>query len=55
MSTARRRLENPHDLEQLRKQAIAEQEHTTHSVRVCLGTGCMAKGAAKVFAKRVYM
>jgi NADH:ubiquinone oxidoreductase subunit F (NADH-binding)/(2Fe-2S) ferredoxin/NAD-dependent dihydropyrimidine dehydrogenase PreA subunit len=49
VSTARRRLENPHDLEQLRKQAIAEQEHTTHSVRVCLGTGCMAKGAAKVF------
>jgi (2Fe-2S) ferredoxin len=49
VSTARRRLENPRDLEQLRKQVIAKQARTTHRVRVCLGTGCMAKGAAKVF------
>jgi len=45
----RTRLDNAEDFEQLRQRAIAERGGNTHCVRVCLGTGCVAKGAAKVF------
>jgi NADH-quinone oxidoreductase subunit F len=51
VSTARARLEHPEDLERLRRQAIAEQDAIPHRVRVCLGTGCTAKGAGKVFER----
>jgi NADH-quinone oxidoreductase subunit F len=51
VSTVRARLEHPKDLEELRQQAIAEQDDISHRVRVCLGTGCTAKGAAKVFER----
>ena len=49
MCTVRTRLENADDLQRLRQQAIAERDSIPRSVRVCLGTGCMAKGAEKVF------
>ncbi len=49
MSTVRTRLEDANQLEQLRQRAIAERDATVRCVRVCLGTGCMAKGSAKVF------
>jgi NADH-quinone oxidoreductase subunit F len=42
-------LEDANQLEQLRQRAAAERDATVHCVRVCLGTGCMAKGSAKVF------
>jgi len=48
VSTTRARLESANDLEQVRKQAVAEQDGISHRVRVCLGTGCTAKGAGKV-------
>ena len=51
MSTVRTRLENANDLEQLREQAAAEQQRSAHRVRVCLGTGCTAKGAGRVFER----
>lgn len=51
MSTGRTRLANVNDLEQFRKRAIAERDRTEHRVRVCLGTGCKAKGAANVFER----
>ena len=51
MTTTRTRLKNAEDLEQLSQRAVAEQDRTTHGVRVCLGTGCTAKGAAKVFER----
>ncbi len=49
MSTVRTRLENADDLQQLCRRSIAEQNGVTHRVRVCLGTGCTAKGAQGVF------
>jgi NADH-quinone oxidoreductase subunit F len=49
VSDVRERLENAADLDQLRKRAVAVQEGISHRVRVCLSTGCKAKGADKVF------
>jgi NADH-quinone oxidoreductase subunit F len=49
VSTVRSRLENGNDFEQLRDRAVAERDGVEHRVRVCLGTGCMAKGAGDVF------
>ena len=49
MSTVRTRLKSASDLEQLRQRASLEQQRTARRVRVCLGTGCTAKGAGKVF------
>ena len=49
MSEVRARLEHARDLEEIRRQTIAEQEGVSHRVRVCLSTGCRAKGADKVF------
>ena len=51
MSTVRARLEHAKDLEELRRQATAKQDAISHRVRVCLGTGCTAKGAGKVFER----
>jgi NADH-quinone oxidoreductase subunit F len=45
----RTRLHSAADLEQLCRRVVAEQEGTTQRVRVCLGTGCTANGAGKVF------
>ena len=49
MNAVRTRLENVNDLEGLRQRAVAQHDRISHRVRVCLGTGCMAKGAAGVF------
>ena len=51
MSTVRTRLENTKDLEELRGRAVDERDRVVHRVRVCLGTGCTAKGADKVFER----
>ena len=51
MSTVLTRLPGPENLEELRRRSLAEQGLITHRVRVCLGTGCVAKGAAKVFER----
>jgi len=51
VSKIRARLEHAEDLEEFRRQAIAEQAGISHRVRVCLGTGCTAKGAEKVFER----
>jgi len=49
VSATRARLEDANDLEKVRTRAIAEQDGIPHRVRVCLGTGCRAKGADEVF------
>jgi NADH-quinone oxidoreductase subunit F len=49
VSKVRARLEDAKDLEEMRRQAIAAQDGISHRVRVCLSTGCRAKGADKVF------
>jgi len=51
VSTVLTRLPGPENLEELRRRSLAEQGLITHRVRVCLGTGCVAKGAAKVFER----
>jgi len=48
VSTVDTRLESADDLQQYRKQLLAERDETTRRVRVCLGTGCTAKGALGV-------
>ncbi|MBN2475047.1 MAG: 4Fe-4S binding protein [Pirellulales bacterium] len=45
------RLESVKDLESLRQRVLAEQDLIAHRVRVCLGSGCRAKGAPKVFER----
>jgi len=51
VSTVLTRLPGPENLEELRSRSLAEQGRITHRVRVCLGTGCVAKGAAKVYER----
>jgi len=51
VSKVQARLEHAEDLEKLRRRAIAKQEGISHRVRVCLSTGCKAKGADKVFER----
>ena len=51
MSTVRTRLESTKELEELRARAIDERDRLVHRVRVCLGTGCTANGAGKVFER----
>ena len=51
MSTVGTRLESPSDLEELRAQLLAGCDPDAHRVRVCLGTGCTAKGAPKVLER----
>ena len=51
MSDVRARLENAADLDELRKRAVAQQGDISQRVRVCLSTGCKAKGADKVFER----
>ena len=45
------RLDNANDLDQYRQQVIAGQDPKARRVRVCLGTGCTAKGAQGVLQK----
>ncbi len=51
MSTVRTRLQSTEELEEFRAKAIDERGRVLHRVRVCLGTGCTAKGADKVFER----
>jgi NADH-quinone oxidoreductase subunit F len=48
VSTVGIRLGSAKDLEELRQQLLAGQDPAARRVRVCLGTGCTAKGAPKV-------
>ena len=48
MITVATRLENAEDLQQYREDLVAERDPKTRRVRICLGTGCTAKGAVKV-------
>ncbi len=45
------RIETAVDLQQYRRQLLAEQDPATRRVRVCLGTGCTAKGAPNVLER----
>ena len=49
MSTTSTKLANVNELEAFRARAIAERDRSTHGVRVCLGTGCVAKGSGNIF------
>ncbi len=51
MTTATVRLENPDDLAQYRARQQAACDPKMRQVRVCLGTGCVAKGSREVFAQ----
>jgi len=51
VSAVRTKLHSANELEQLRTRVVAEEQRTTHCVRVCLGTGCTANGAGKIFAQ----
>jgi len=51
VSTVETRLETANDLEQYREQILAGRDPKAARVRVCLGTGCTAKGASEVFAR----
>ena len=48
ISAARTRLEGTTELEQYRKELLDERVPDARCVRICLGTGCTAKGARKV-------
>ena len=48
MSTVETRLQSAGDLEEYRKYVLARCDPDARRVRVCLGTGCTAKGAPKV-------
>jgi NADH-quinone oxidoreductase subunit F len=51
VSTVGTRLERADDLEQYREQILADRNPKAPRVRVCLGTGCTAKGAVDVFER----
>jgi len=46
--SAATRLENAEDLRQYREDLVAARDPKARRVRICLGTGCTAKGAVKV-------
>ena len=48
MSTVGTRLQSARDLELLRQHLLAERDPEARRVRICLGTGCTAKGAVGV-------
>lgn len=48
MNVLQTRLKSAEDLHAMRGRAVAEQQRAGRRVRVCLGTGCMAKGSADV-------
>ena len=53
---ADKKLDAPEALARLRDEIIARKQRTDRSVRVCIGTGCAAKGSRRVldlFAKAV--
>ncbi len=51
MSTVETRLQTAADLQQYREQILAGRDPRAARVRVCLGTGCTAKGAAEVLER----
>ena len=51
MSTVATRLETALDIERYRRQIVAQRDPHARRVRVCLGTGCTAKGAPAVFER----
>jgi NADH-quinone oxidoreductase subunit F len=51
VSTVATRLESANDLEQYRAQLLAGRDPSARRVRVCLGTGCTAKGARGVLER----
>ena len=51
MSTVVTRLQSPEDLRQFCEQVLARRDPAARSVRVCLGTGCTAKGSPKIFER----
>ena len=48
MSTVGTRLENANDVGDFREQLLAQRDPAARRVRVCIGTGCTAKGSLKV-------
>lgn len=48
MSTVATRLESPQDLDDFRQQLRAGRDTAARRVRVCIGTGCTAKGSLRV-------
>ena len=46
--SAATRLENPSELDEFRQALRAEQDPKARRVRICIGTGCTAKGALRV-------
>ncbi len=51
MSTTTVRLESTRDLEALREELRKQRDPNAKQVRICLGTGCTAKGAIRVFER----
>jgi len=51
VSTVVTRLQSPEDLRQFCEQVLARRDPAARSVRVCLGTGCTAKGSPKIFER----
>ena len=51
MITAATRFQNAEDLQRYRQQVLDGQDPHARRVRVCLGTGCTAKGARKVLER----
>ncbi len=48
MISASLKLENPAELDELRSALRAEQDPKARCVRICIGTGCTAKGAPRI-------
>ena len=49
MTVAVSKLTKPADLERLRKELGQREKAVTRSIRVCVGTGCTAKGSRKLY------
>ena len=48
MSTVATKLQSPQDLQRYREQVLARRDPAARAVRVCLGTGCTAKGSQQI-------
>ena len=51
MTTVETRLQSLADLEDLRRQLLAARDPAVRRVRVCIGTGCTAKGSLRVLER----
>ena len=49
LSSSTRRIKSPADLERVKVAALEERKSVRRSVRVCIGTGCAAKGSRRIF------